>query len=183
MGGLLGKTIEIALLRSGVESIWNCGLKTMIGEAKLVKCNSCGDEFYPSGKFQMMMAKFIDQGHGLIMMECPKCYADIAWKPVEKKKGVPYRCPVSHCGGWVSYVENFDDGKFWGCGECGATWRSNEGLMRDISSIQEKYEYRKTCYIKEAGSWAPGDLNNEVEGYEELVESEEYDEKNDFDRG
>ncbi|WP_152601976.1 hypothetical protein [Burkholderia paludis] len=154
----------------------------MDNEDLSVKCNSCEKEFCPSSDLQKRMRKFINQGRGLIMLECPACHADIAWKPESKRKDVPFRCPVSQCDGWVSYVDSFEEGNFWGCGECGSIWRKKESLMAEISSIQEKYGYRKSCYQKIGDDWVPENQNNEVDRYDDLVQSEEPDMSDNFER-
>ncbi|MEH0872581.1 hypothetical protein [Serratia liquefaciens] len=138
-----------------------------------VTCASCGEIFLPSQKLQKMMLKFISHGRGLVMMECPSCHSEIAWKPLGTKRDVPFRCPISQCGGWVSQVDSFEDGEFWGCGECGSIWRKKETLMKEISLIQKKYEYRKHCYQKVGAEWVPTALESEFTGYQDLVKSEE----------
>ncbi|MBT4865996.1 MAG: hypothetical protein HON53_12900 [Planctomycetaceae bacterium] len=94
-----------------------------------------------------------------------------------------YRCPVSRCTGWVDFIEDKDEGDFWGCGECGSSWRKRKNFFAEISAIVKKYKYRQASYRKSGRNWEPDDDNQEPDDYEDLVEQEEPDTADDFERG
>jgi len=41
-----------------------------------------------------------------------------------------YRCPVSHCTGWVDYITAARAKSFYGCGACGSRWLNVENLYK-----------------------------------------------------
>jgi hypothetical protein len=95
----------------------------------------------------------------------------------------PLRCPVSHCTGWVSQVTSSDEPAFWGCGECGAIWYREESLGQEIADIVVRYPYRAPCYTQTGGTWHPAPVEAEHSDYEDLVQTEPWDERSDFTRG
>ena len=76
-----------------------------------------------------------------------------------------------------------DDGEFWGCGECGSTWRKKKNFMAEITAIVEKYPYRQACYQKSGKNWLPADPGAEPDDYEDRVEEETPDESDEYERG
>jgi hypothetical protein len=111
-----------------------------------------------------------------IMLECPNCGLSSGYDPIaggepeEEEPGLC--CPVSGCTGTVSYVEDLEERPFWGCGECGSIWYEEKNLQAEISAIVEKYPYRRKCYVKRGGKWAPADLSKIPDDYNERVERE-----------
>ena len=98
-------------------------------------------------------------------------------------KSPTYRCPVSRCTGWVDLIEDEDEGDFWGCGECGSIWRKRKNFFAEISAIVKKQKYRQACYRKSGHNWEPEDGDREPDDYEDLVEREEPDAADDYERG
>lgn len=94
----------------------------------------------------------------------------------------PYRCPVSHCTGWVVCVED-EEAPFWGCGECGSVWFQKANLLREIDSILALFPYRHSCYRQAEGEWLPTDPETIPKDYEERVEQEPWDDSDDSVRG
>jgi hypothetical protein len=92
-----------------------------------------------------------------------------------------YRCPVSHCAGWVDYITAARAKSFYGCGACGSRWLNVEDLYKEIAATVALHPYRKECYRKVAGGkWQPVPLAHQPRDYEERVEREPFDEKDDF---
>lgn len=93
-----------------------------------------------------------------------------------------WRCPVSHCSGWVVFVDHDPPG-FWGCCECGADWEDEGSLQREISNIVVKHAYRAKCYQANGNQWLPAPRGDETPDYESLVEAEAWDRSSTFRRG
>jgi hypothetical protein len=122
-----------------------------------------------------------------LALGCPLCGRTwmLTFAKQEKEEAHPqYRCPVSHCAGWVDCITAPKAKPFWGCGACGARWLDVENLYEEISAMAARYPYRKKCYKKAAGGkWLPVPLAEQPGNYEEQVEQEPFDKKNDFVRG
>ncbi|KRD08140.1 hypothetical protein ASE21_15710 [Flavobacterium sp. Root901] len=93
-----------------------------------------------------------------------------------------YRCPVSHCIGWVDLIDD-DNSSFFGCGECGSIWYEEKNFQKEITQIISLYEYRTKCYEEIGEKWLPALFENEDKNYEILVESEPFDKSKSFIRG
>ena len=76
-----------------------------------------------------------------------------------------------------------DSYDFWGCGECGGIWRKKKNLYAEILAIVKKYPYRQVCYKKSGKGWLPAGLDNEPDDYEDLVEQEDEDTSQEYERG
>jgi transcription elongation factor Elf1 len=158
-----------------------------------VTCNRCGGEFQPLESDQADLvrrcaaADFKEQG-----IKCPLCKHYTMVDPVAVVAGrdgtisatPTYRCPVSQCAGWVSYVnKKGKDKPFWGCGECGSIWYDQARLLGEIEQIIKRFPYRKKCYRKSKGQWAPADPDRIPDNYEERVGDEPEDDGDDYVRG
>lgn len=149
----------------------------------------CGAEFTPTREQMAFIKRAKSKGMTLIMLECPNCPSHVAYnpqtgKPPRAHREAVYRCPVSHCTGNVSHVDHDDDEEpFWGCGECGSIWYDKDNLLKEIDAIVKRFAYRRKCYRKVHGKWAPAERAREPSHYEEMVEQEPWDETDDFVRG
>ncbi|WP_276378603.1 hypothetical protein [Flavobacterium sp. H4147] len=94
----------------------------------------------------------------------------------------PYRCPVSHCAGWVDLIED-KTSSFFGCGECGSMWHDEKNFQKEITQIISLHDYRAKCYNMIEDKWMPAPFKNEDKNYESLVESEPFDKSKSFIRG
>lgn len=118
---------------------------------------------------------FKSKGITKIFVDCPGCGTEIRVDRIDKKKSaINLRCPVSHCSGWVDYIESgFERSPFWGCGECGSRWIDKMNLFKEIVEITKRYPYRKKCYSKiSIQECIPADLKKEGNGYEDRVNCE-----------
>lgn len=105
-------------------------------------------------------------------------------KEEEDSSHPQYRCPVSHCAGWVDYIAEPKAKPFWGCGACGSRWLDVKNLYKEMQAIAAQYPYRRKCYKKAAGGkWLPVPLAQQPVDYEERVEREPFDKKDSFNRG
>jgi hypothetical protein len=162
-------------------------------ETASVICQKCG------GTFQPLEAPHADLVHRAakarykeLGIECPLCADYTKIDPVAVAAGKDgtvvsepmYRCPVSGCTGWVNYVRAGRHKRpFWGCGECGSIWHRKAKLLSEIDKIIKKFPYRRKCYRKSKGAWHPADPDRIPDDYDERVEAEPQDERNDFVRG
>lgn len=147
---------------------------------KKSECQSCHRPFVLSEGQASVVDAALKKGQIFIVIECPLCGMATTYVPHEgaslvvEKEDPPYRCPVSHCAGWVSFVEE-DASGFWGCGECGSIWRKEKNLQSEITNIISRYKYRCGCYMKKSDRWIPAPFSDEDSDYENLVESEPVD--------
>lgn len=156
-----------------------------------IDCQKCGRKFDPlATPFADMIRRFAKNDHPDLGIECPHCGKYTNFNPTAFLAGepaiasaAPYRCPVSCCAGFVSHIEDEDDGSYWGCGECGSLWYDQEKLFAEITQIVKRFPYRRKCYKKSKGQWLPADIEKEVEDYEDLVYEEPEDESDDYVRG
>jgi ubiquitin C-terminal hydrolase len=79
-------------------------------------------------------------GQRVIMLECGVCKKNILLNPQTLSlpvviNEVNYLCPVHECGGIVVHVDA-DGENFWGCGECGSVWSSQEQLLASGAKVQ-----------------------------------------------
>lgn len=65
-----------------------------------------------------------------IMIDCPNCGSSTQYlKDIKSmnNEDVSYSCPEDGCNGEVSHVIDASS-DFWGCGECGSTWKNDDSL-------------------------------------------------------
>ena len=156
-----------------------------------IECQKCGKRFDPlSTPFADMIRCFAEGKQADLGIECPLCAKYTNFNPTAFMAGEaatpsaePYRCPVSCCAGFVSFVEDADEEPFWGCGECGSIWYDKAKLFEEITAIVEQHKYRKRCYQKKKGQWIPADPDKEIADYEDRVYDEPEDESEDYVRG
>lgn len=113
-------------------------------------CQNCHVVFKLKKKDINLVNKLQANGQKFIMLECPECglgthfvnLESVLENPQEYKvSDNQYRCPTSHCTGWVCNVHEGDgNNSFWGCGECGRIWPHIDLLFDDIKSITHKVE-------------------------------------------
>ena len=74
----------------------------------------------------------------------------------------------------MSYVERLPDEQrgFWGCGECGSIWYDESNLYAEITSIVERFPYRRRCYAKKGKKWRAASPGREPKDYAKRVEGE-----------
>lgn len=156
---------------------------------KKSKCQSCHQTFELSNKQINLVTDLLNRGQKFIMLECSLCGLatnyqqendDIQNSAIEVDS-YTYRCPVSHCTGWVELIED-STSSFFGCGECGSIWHEEQSFQKEITQIVSLYNYRAKCYKMIENKWTPSPLENEDKNYETLVESEPFDKKKSFTR-
>ena len=152
-----------------------------------VTCASCRHAFELDATQQALVEKLKGQGAPFVALECPACGLSfgIDLKPRVKQEET-WKCPVSHCDGWVSHVHiderYLDGGDQWGCGECGSFWRDKNNLIKEAREIVKKFPYRSVYYETRDGQLKPtepGDCPNDSE----KIESEPWDTAEDYERG
>jgi hypothetical protein len=161
--------------------------------AGTVVCEECGGTFKPLEASQAdLVRRCAKAKYKKLGIECPLCeeytqinpVAVVAGKDGTVRSTPTYRCPVSACAGWVDFIDtDEDDGPYWGCGECGSIWYKQANLLKEIDKITKKFAYRKKCYRKVKGKWAPADPDKIPDTYEERVEREPEDESDEYVRG
>jgi uncharacterized Zn finger protein len=152
-------------------------------------CDKCGQAFEPTKSDQRLVNAGIKKKMTLVMVECQHCYKYAAIDPRMlgastthqiSPQQVPdlYRCPTSHCTGWVADISDVptESGKKvkWGCGECGNVWKDDAALQRAISSIVARAPHRAAVYHQQGKNWLPVELKAQPVDYETTVESEPY---------
>jgi hypothetical protein len=158
-----------------------------------VICEKCGATFKPLDTPEADLVRRAAKARiDELNVDCPRCKKWTAINPVAVVAGKDgtvvstptYRCPVSACAGWVSYVaSNKKKGPFWGCGECGSIWFTKANLLKEIDKIIKKFAYRKKCYRKSKGEWVPAAPDKMPDDYEERVENEPEDASDEYVRG
>ena len=161
-----------------------------------VVCGKCQGEFQASSDQQLLIEKARSKGQKLVALQCPLCSRITSFDPsleasppipegaVTQDNEIPYRCPVSGCVGWVSFVPSSgEERSFWGCGECGSIWYEEKNLQMEIGRIIAEYSYRKSAYRKEEGNWKPVVHDEQPSDYEDLVNKEPDGMKKSFVRG
>ncbi|MES2821146.1 MAG: hypothetical protein V4812_19395 [Pseudomonadota bacterium] len=148
-------------------------------------CEFCNESFEPNKAQCDLIEKVRLKGAGLVMLECPHCYADLTIKSdLGNDSNVPvYRCPVIGCTGWVSYAELDGEGSCFGCGECGSIWKEKKNLDKYIADSIRRYSYRQYSYNIVNGEFFPGKPEAELSNYEDLVELEPKEFGDDFIKG
>jgi len=132
-----------------------------------VTCSKCGQQFEPLPNEQKTIEQIQSNGGKIAMVSCTLCKKTFVLNlcnltEKEKNTEIPFLCPVSHCGGWVSYVDDLDGSKsFYGCGECGQVWADRIELENDITASIEIWPYRKSAYMPiNSGGWSPVEYKN-----------------------
>ena len=108
-----------------------------------IRCHNCQKVVEVDSKQESLINTAITNEQELVFIECPECYKDIPinstdllsinpQKDADKKnKNIEtIKCPVCQ-EGIVSYIDDGEE-KFWGCGECGNVWFSQEELNKDL---------------------------------------------------
>ena len=138
-----------------------------------VECTNCERGFDATPSQSKLIERLTAAGAPLAMLECPHCglFFGIALRP-SREEETPYRCPMSGCAGWVSYVTLKRRRPFYGCGECGCLWKTEADVFAAISAVVKRYPYRRKSYVRKDGRWLPGDPKKEARSYEERTERE-----------
>jgi transcription elongation factor Elf1 len=151
-----------------------------------LQCRSCKREFALS-KPQETLYEVQRRKKQPVALECTLCGRAFMVTFAAEPKGTEhpqFRCPVSHCAGWVDHIEQGRRKAFWGCGSCGSQWFKIENLFREIEAMVKRHAYRRKCYIKRAtGGWLPAPPERQPSNYETLVEREPFEDSQDFVRG
>lgn len=84
------------------------------------------------------------------------------------------RCPETACTGWVCEVED-RQAVFFGCGECGNVWQSEDNLARAIELAIGRNPYRLNAYIPVGGYWRSNPSGSMAAGYDENISKERCD--------
>ena len=152
-------------------------------------CRVCKNTFDLSNEQISFVSAMQDKAIKFIMIACPCCGTGTQYKapcatesPIdtEKQSIPPLRCPISHCSGWVSYVEDEQSHKpFWGCGACGSIWFKRSSLEDDIRAIIERFPYRSKSYLIQDNGFIEAN-KKDIPNYENIVESEPNDIHNNF---
>src|SRR5512145_749001 len=150
------------------------------------QCNACKRQFTLT-KSQQKLVESQRGARQLAALTCPLCGKTFFLSFAAEKKASThpqFRCPVSHCAGWVDYITEQKGRPFWGCGECGSQWFDVENLYREIAAIQVSYPYRRKCYKPgKSNEWVSVALEKQPKDYEERVEQEPVDGRNEYVRG
>jgi hypothetical protein len=144
----------------------------------MIECASCHVGFDATERQKMFVQKGLDTGMPFVMLECPSCKAwfKLVLNPDHLQTPGPVsRCPAPHCTGWVCDISTLpDEENKWGCGECGNTWLDDSELQRAIANIVGRYAHRSVAYKQVDGRWYGVPLADQPEGYERIVETEDY---------
>lgn len=138
-------------------------------------CASCSRAFEPNRELLGRVEDAKRRGLRMMMASCPVCgrTMPIDLNPSATSKRAEddrYRCPIAGCAGLAVKVQASDSSCFWGCGECGNVWHTDEGLYSDISEIIKKYSYRAAVYIRVGWAFQPAGIEPKV--YEDKVARE-----------
>lgn len=109
-----------------------------------IRCPNCQKIFEADSQQKLLVDTAKKNNQRLVFIECPECFKDVPINPSDllskeaqkdenkkNKNSKSIECPICH-EGIVSYIDDGDE-KFWGCGECGNVWFSNETLNEAIS--------------------------------------------------
>ena len=97
-----------------------------------IKCPSCLCVFQPNSEDEKRVIRATERKQKLLALDCSICYKSIFINPTDlmfvqkKEEETTIKCPICR-DGIVSYIDD-DTEKFWGCGECGNVWLSEESL-------------------------------------------------------
>jgi hypothetical protein len=143
----------------------------------MITCTKCNNSFEPTQEQSLMIQQISSNGGSLAMLNCRVCGKMFPYNITnitdekEINDEIPFLCPISHCGGLVSFIDD-EEPSFYGCGECGRTWKSKESLDQDISKICETFTYRKAAYEKDKGTWLPVPYKNLPSNLMDQIEKE-----------
>lgn len=151
------------------------------------ECQTCHRTFTLSNQQAILVTDMLKRNLNFIMIECPLCGLATNYKAENETmqkliQPSPYRCPVSHCSGWVEFIDENSSG-FFGCGECGSMWYEEKNLQKEITHIISLYNYRAKCYEMISYKWIPASFKNEDKNYSYLVDFEPLDKIKNFIRG
>jgi len=138
-------------------------------------CTHCKQEFQVSPGKQKIYDEAKASGDLFVMLACEVCDRgfSIPLRPLDPppEGEENFRCPESRCTGIVSFIKDEDD-DFWGCGECGSVWRSDEDFQDAIQVIIKAFPFRKKVYKIKDHKFHPVPSDKEPEDYDEVVEEE-----------
>lgn len=154
------------------------------------ECQVCHRTFTLSHQQAILVTDLLKRNLNFIMVECPLCGFATNYKAENETiqninitvSPSSYRCPVSHCSGWVDFI-NEETSEFFGCGECGSIWHEEKNFQKEITDIISLYDYRAKCYEIILDKWMPSAIKNEDKNYEKLIECEPFDKSKSFIRG
>lgn len=148
----------------------------------MVTCTKCNNSFEPTPEQNSLIEQIASKGGGLVMLNCEVCMKLFPYNaPTENIQEddvgeTPFLCPVPHCGGWVSYIDD-ETPPFYGCGECGSVWKDKKSLDKDISRISKRYAYRTAAYKWVDRTWFPASYEELPDNLMEQIENEPFDVK------
>lgn len=136
-------------------------------------CKNCHQKFSLSPAQNTFFQASKQKGMTFAMFECPHCKRHFDTNPSKGKREQeppPWRTPIAGVIGYVSLIEDEQEGTFYGCGETGEIWRTEEAFFKDIEQIIATYPHRKYCYQKTGNQWES--VSNEPLDIEELILNE-----------
>lgn len=140
-----------------------------------VICLNCKRQFNLDSTQIELVEKLKSRAASLVMLNCRLCKQTFPANPqnlegeMNTRQELTWRSPISGCHGYVSFIED-DQKTFYGCGESGEVWFSEESFFKSIEASISKYEYRAQLYEKRGDKWYPS--ANEPEGIDELIDKE-----------
>ncbi len=112
-----------------------------------IRCPNCKRIFVADLQQKSLIESAIKKNMRLVFVKCPECYRHVPINPKDLLSREPQRdegrentnaevieCPICH-DGIVSYIDDGEE-KFWGCGECGNIWSTEEDLNKDIEEAK-----------------------------------------------
>ena len=82
------------------------------------------------------------------------------------------RCTEVACVGWVCAVEDPNGFRFFGCGECGTVWRSEQVLAKAIEAAIARNPFRSKAYTPTGNSWRDNPSGSTAADYEKQIAKE-----------
>lgn len=151
-----------------------------------IKCPKCNKNTPLSTETDFIKEEK-EKGTKYMTLFCEFCNDTFDYNPTDnsnpsiKSDEIVWRCPVSGCHGFVSFVEGDSSEGFYGCGETGDIWKNKNNFFNEIERIIKLYPYRKASYIKNGSEWLPND--KEPNNIDDLIDLEEEDTFKDYIRG
>ena len=149
-----------------------------------VSCGFCGRTYEASSGLENAFREWRSRRLRYGRLTCEKCgkngpldiRAARIHQPVAGPPPNQYRCPVSHCDGWVEHVK-WRAKKIWRCGECGGEWATQADLFAHLEAVMKRYPYRKKVYRRVKDGWESVKLTEEPSNYEERVYKEPFEDE------
>ena len=82
------------------------------------------------------------------------------------------RCPEVACAGWVCDVGDPDGVIFFGCGECGNVWRSEQALAKAIEAAIARSPFRSKAYTLIGNAWRDNPPGSTATDYAQHIAKE-----------